>query len=107
MMTSTELNTVEYKKGRLPIVRVEWLDSNTAAGWHSLDSALDWAQNGIINCVSIGYLVYEDAERIVLAMHLFLGKDNDPLLVANIGDLTVIPRATITKIKTEENNDQI
>lgn len=86
-----------YKKEDMEIVRVCWVDSNTWGGWHNIASSLEWAENAILDCESVGYLVYEDKEKIVLAMGLFYGKDDDPALVASFSELTTIPKFAITK----------
>ena len=40
-----------------------------------------------------------DDDKLVLAMNLFYGKDEDPESVASFGDLMTIPKFAITKRK--------
>ena len=85
----------EFQKGNIDLIKIEWLDSNTYHGWHSVADSLDWAENGILDCESIGYLLYEDDKRLVLAMNLFFGKDGDPELVSSFGEVMIIPKIAI------------
>lgn len=87
----------EYKHGCIDIIRVEWLDSNTWSGWHSVANSLQWAKSEFAKCESVGYLVYENEEKLVLAMNLFYGKDEDPEIVETFGDLMAIPKFAIKK----------
>ena len=92
----------EFKKGNVDLIKVEWIDSNTYHGWHSVADALGWAENGILDCESIGHLVYEDSDRIVLAMNLYFGEDNVPEIVTSFGEVMIIPK---TAIKTRTSID--
>lgn len=45
---------------------VEWVDSNSRAGWHSLAEAQSEAQ-GTMLCATVGYLVHETPDLVLLA----------------------------------------
>lgn len=96
----------EFVCGEIDVIRVEWIDSNSWDGWHSVTQSLEWARTGVSKCESVGYLVYEDKTKIVLAMNLFFGKDNDPEIVANFGDLMTIPKFAIIKRELIYSNEK-
>lgn len=93
----------EYRRGTIEIVRVKWIDSNSLGGWHSIVSALRFAENELFQCESVGYLIYENKAKVVLAMSTYFGKDDDPEIVDDFSDLLTIPKfAIISKEKLDD-----
>ena len=66
------------------VILVEWVDSVCGAGWE-IDSKPE-----LHPCTTLGYLINEDAEAIVIASTLSLGSNNARM---------VIPKAWIKKRK--------
>lgn len=74
------------------ILQVEWVDSSsTNRVWNQVD----WlAKQSIQRCMSIGFLVHEDASCIVLAGHKGLDDNTD-----FAGDM-LIPKSSIRRRRT-------
>ena len=53
------------------IVSVEWVDSTSRPGWNSLDTEAD------LRVISVGFLIHETKERVVLAKSIALGNPRD------------------------------
>ena len=51
------------------MVRVEWTDSGTfrESGWESKEQLLE-RTNGLINVVTVGYLVHEEEDKYFIAL---------------------------------------
>lgn len=70
------------------LVLVHWLDSSSHRGvWKSLD---DLRSNLVLECVSVGFVIWDSPEMLTLAAHVteFQGS----------GDMA-IPKCAITKIQ--------
>jgi hypothetical protein len=66
------------------VILVEWVDAVCSAGWE-IDSKPE-----LHPCTTLGYLITEDAEAVVIASTLSLGSNNARM---------VIPKAWIKKRK--------
>jgi hypothetical protein len=75
------------------IVEVEWTDVSTTHGWHKKDQ-----ESGLSPCLSVGYLVEENDEYLVLAESLDESVVPDGVTSNNLGCTTSIPRSAIRKI---------
>lgn len=73
--------------GHKPLVLVKWLDSHYVAGWHTEEPDID-----PLVCHSVGWLVYDGEESIVVAGHM-----TDEDTPQRCGEMT-IPRAMIKSI---------
>lgn len=49
------------RKKKLKAVYLEWLDAHCLNGWHAADAEVK------LRIISIGFIVYEDGERIVIS----------------------------------------
>lgn len=80
------------KRQRFPLVMIEWLDSCDIAGWKRLD-----AWNGVhtLQCVSVGFLIGEDAQSKTVSPHLAYPDD-----VTNTSGsgIMIIPARAITRL---------
>ncbi len=72
-----------------PLAIVEWHDSCTHMGWHRSLPCLNPSY-----CRSVGWLIHEGPETIVIAGHI---ADEDDGTMQHGGEMT-IPRLAITKI---------
>lgn len=83
------------------IVEVIWEDSYSRLGWGNIQQAVDEALSHNLRCVSVGYLLEETKNRIVLVQSLAL-----PDLV---GTLQVIPRSCIidTRVLVEKEETPV
>lgn len=50
-----------------PLVEVVWEDTTNVAAWQTREEMIEWAKAGGWIARNIGYLVYEDAECVVVA----------------------------------------
>jgi len=86
-------NTISY---------VEWADSAMVYGW---STSADLERNmGLGLCKSVGFLVYEDTEKIVLALNAACNDKTAPF-----GEILSIPQACIRKhcsVEILDNNDK-
>lgn len=84
------------------LVAVDWDDVTGSTGvWKHDDEIDDWADEIVFHCTSVGWLIRNHKDFIVLA-----ARATEPYLAGNtadalsqIGDLTRIPRVLITKVK--------
>ena len=78
------------------IMEVVWEDSYSRLGWGDIEQAAEEALSRNLRCVSVGYLLEETKNRIVLVQSLAL-----PDLV---GTLQIIPRSCVidTRVLVEE-----
>lgn len=74
----------KFLHGVLPVV-VEWVDSNSTGGWNDNHQPTD------MSCVSVGLLVQELPDRIILAQSREAG--------GWWGDFIEIPRVAVKKIR--------
>ena len=76
---------------RWPLVRVRWMDSIGQAGWNSLSYI---TEDHSLECVSVGWMVQEKNDRIVLVSHIQDASASDPKCDGHI----TIPRQAIIKV---------
>lgn len=74
------------------IVEVEWLDSVSEGRWHPKDDAIREATRDVMLHRSVGYLVHETDELILLAGSR--GEDG-----ANVADTMQIPRVAVLQVR--------
>jgi len=74
-----------------PLVEVEWMDITTSAGWQDPDdlAALVSGDPGV-RVVTVGYLLVEKPDRIVVC--------STANAVGDVSEITVIPRGAVTRI---------
>ena len=72
------------KKKTIPVC-VEWIDSMGCAGWG------DYTPSNM-NCVSVGFLVEKNKDRVILAL-------NKSLHVGRHGDYMEIPLCAVKRIR--------
>jgi len=72
-----------------PLVRLTWVDISTDAGWHSPTH-----RPPCPTCVSVGYLLHEDAATLWMAAGMGGGGDDLELM-----DVTSYPRGCIVRIE--------
>lgn len=76
----------------LKVVKISWFDpAFSRAGWMNLGEAKDFISRPSSRCDTVGHLVHEDDERIVLAMSV--GEDQ-------LGDMISILKANIKSMET-------
>lgn len=68
-------------KTKYPLVEITWLDAMSKSGWHYVDDAENFQPP---ECKTIGYLLFQDASRIVVGGTLNEGEDET-------ADMSVIP----------------
>lgn len=73
------------------IVEVVWIDSNTIGGWHRTADMLASVTDGAMECRSVGYVFFENDERLVL-----IGDQNDNDQVA---EAMTIPKVAIKSVR--------
>lgn len=74
------------------LVQVQWEDIGGEAGWADTDFIRRWATGSApYSCVSVGYKVYMDNEKLILAASFSAD---------GWGDLQYYPRSIIYKIET-------
>ena len=78
------------KNKRPMLVRVEWLDALSRAGWLEKESVQDWIASDVLPVVSVGLLIREDDKAIVIA-----ADENED----EWGALTKIPRGMVVAIE--------
>lgn len=83
------------KKLPYPIVEVAWVDSEHDQGWNTLSAVLE-EQEKTLECRSVGYLITERADRVVLAtsVGMAIGDDDE-----QISAYLTIPKASILWMK--------
>jgi hypothetical protein len=80
---------VAFKK--YPLVLIDWIDPWSKGGWSDNPEEVNEAWQHNFACQSVGWLVKEDKEKVMLAASRTA---ND----SQIGDLFLIPRRCINKI---------
>jgi hypothetical protein len=78
----------------MQIVEVKWLDSQAFDGWHSKNEMLSWDDSMV--CFSVGYLLRESQDRVVLVMSESIGS-------GALDNGMTIPRTSILNITYMEN----
>lgn len=76
----------------MPIVVVDWVDSQMSSGWHDVESMLSSVKDGDLLCRSVGYVFLDADDRLVLIGHQ---ADN-----GNVGDAMTIPKSAIKTVTT-------
>ncbi len=82
-----------------PMVRVTWLDSRAGSGWLA---AGDSALRKPLWCQSLGFLLVQDAERVVLTRALAYSVDKEPPgadTTPDEGGYEVHPIAVVLKVE--------
>ena len=78
-------------KGKFKIVEVLWLDSEHHSDWESLPSVLEEQETTSLECSSVGYLVAEKDDRIILATSFTIEEESE----TQISYFITIPRVAI------------
>lgn len=73
----------------MKLVLVEWIDSNSAGGWHPYEDMLHTVQ-GELGCKSVGWLLADGHDRISIVPNL--------AATGSVGDATTIPKLAIVSI---------
>jgi len=74
----------------MQIVEVEWVDSQAFDGWHGSEEMKNW--NDSLVCKSVGYLLRESEDRMVLVMSESFGS-------GALDNGMTIPRVAIIQIR--------
>lgn len=89
-----------YKSSSMPstnkgfkLVEILWLDSEQNAEWAKLEDVL--ADQGSLECKSVGYLVADKEDRVVLASSI----SADETYEEQVSHYITIPKASIQSIK--------
>lgn len=77
---------------------VEWMDSATTHGWIEAENVCKTSRIG--HCCTVGFLVDEDAEQLVLALNAACDENTCP-----VGDIIAIPKCCITVRRTSAPTD--
>lgn len=77
------------KPRKPPLVRVEWRDATLLGGWHDKDTIKEWVADPVPIVVTVGLMLRDDDECIVLA-----GSENPD----EFGDLNKIPKGMVTRV---------
>ena len=77
------------KKPPYKLVQVLWIDSESSPDWTELKSVI---QDDTLECVSVGFLLADKEDRIILAASLGLGRDE--IVASHV----TIPKVAITEI---------
>lgn len=76
------------------IVEIRWQDTATAHGWHSGTDPINPSM-----CRTVGYLIKEDDEAIVVVESMVEAEPDDELqTLKRFGCSTSIPRSAIRKV---------
>ena len=74
-----------------PLVRIDWVDSCRHEGWRNPSDVVGRSD---LRCTSIGFLVDDSPDSLVIASHIAWPEGPDPL----VGAMQSIPRCSVTKI---------
>ena len=67
---------------KFPLVVVRWLDSRRpAAAWLRLS---DFEPDGVCDCLSVGYIIYEDETQLTIAPNIADADSEDPQISGTI-----------------------
>lgn len=78
----------------MKLVLVEWVDSHSGRGWRDIDRIKE--TDSLLHARSVGWLLRETKEVILLASHI-TGEDNGNILLQASGDMC-IPKVAVKKI---------
>lgn len=73
----------------MPLVLVEWVDSNCASGWHDVADMMATTGQGC-GCRSVGWLLTDGDDRIVLVPH--------QSETGQVSDAMTIPRVAVVSV---------
>lgn len=79
-----------------PLIEVRWLDATSAShhtSWGDFDDFCNVDSRQTQDCHSVGYLIREDDDRLVVAAHLALVKTGDT--VGQVSGTFLIPKCCI------------
>lgn len=79
-----------------PIVVVEWLDSAGNANWMAAGKAQDMR---LSHCVSVGFLMRNDDEQVVLSQSFDPPTAGSDETVTNVMHLLCIPKIAVTNVR--------
>ena len=80
----------------LPLVEIVWLDSHSFTSWRALDEAVLAAQAHKLVASTVGYVIFEDGNRIAVAQNLGFEGADMPTLTDSV---MTIPKISILSIK--------
>lgn len=75
------------------LVLVRWLDSAAPRGWQNLG---EWQGLGSLDCVSVGFLLSQNAEAVTLMPHVAYPDDEEQ---RQGNGIMVIPAGAVTSIE--------
>ena len=67
---------------------IKWIDSQSWNGWRDRNDALKWAKEETMICESVGWILYESEDRVVISSHKAHGADM-------VDDVWIIPKSAI------------
>ena len=76
------------------LIEVRWTDTTCIAKWVEVGELGEWAQEGGWECSTVGYMLYQDEDCIVIAARLAL--DAEP---TQCGLVERIPKGVILSTK--------
>lgn len=75
---------------------MEWVDSIRTTGWRpAAECQRDLEQPDFISCESVGWLVGENEQRVVLALNAQSIEGSEPM----VGETIVIPRGAVLRLE--------
>jgi len=80
---------MSWPTGLSRLVVVEWIDASSFDGWRPQATMLTAVQGGL-GCRSVGWILYESEDRLVLVPNLSE--------VGSVGDAMVIPKVAILEV---------
>ena len=80
---------MSWPSGLSRLVVVEWIDASSFDGWRPQGSMLTAVQGGL-GCRSVGWILYESEDRLVLVPNLSE--------VGSVGDAMVIPKVAVIEV---------
>lgn len=89
---------MNYKNSKL--VEVHWRDAYTIDGWHTWDELMKKVGTGE-RCKTVGWLVYEDDTRFVLATSLGLDFTD-----SEVGSAWIIPKGMVDDVRVLDYGEQ-
>jgi len=85
-----------YSQDYQPVL-IKWVDiTATDGGWRTYDEMLEWSEAQQDTVTQLGFIVYQDANKLVLTDSYFRNEDM-------IGYCVSIPKSTIIYIKKLRN----
>lgn len=77
---------------RWPLVRIRWLDSHGWHGWNSLSAV---KEQHSLECMSVGWMVIDEADRVTLVAHIQGADADNPQCDGHM----TIPRPAIIEVQ--------